>query len=93
MEWSINVVGWSGALVVLLAYALVSTRRVEGDSVFFQVLNISGAALPFANTFYRGAYPSAFVAMPALIQALYVRMDAAMARANAARVLGQSRYT
>ena len=52
MEWSINVVGWSGALVVLLAYALVSTRRVEGDSVFFQVLNITGAALLSVNTFY-----------------------------------------
>ena len=61
MEWSIDVVGWCGALVVLLAYALVSTRRVEGDSVLFQVLNISGAALLFANTFYWGAYPSSFV--------------------------------
>ena len=93
MEWSIDVVGWYGALIALLAYAPVLAQQVEGDSVLFQVLNISGAALPFANTFYRGAYPSAFVAMPALIQALYVRMDAAMARANAARVLGQSRYT
>ena len=61
MEWSIDVVGWCGALVVLLAYALVSIRRVEGDSVLFQVLNISGAALLLANTFYWGAYPSAFV--------------------------------
>ena len=61
MEWSIHVVGWSGALVVLLAYALVSTRRVEGDSVFFQVLNIFGAALLSVNTFYLGAYPSSFV--------------------------------
>ena len=61
MEWSINVVGWAGALVVLLAYALVSTRRVEGDSVFFKVLNISGAGLLSVNTFYWGAYPSSFV--------------------------------
>ena len=61
MEWSIHVVGWCGALVVLLAYALVSTRRVEGDSVFFQVLNITGAALLSVNTFYLGAYPSSFV--------------------------------
>ena len=61
MEWSINVVGWAGALVVLLAYALVSTRRGEGDFVFFQVLNISGAALLSVNTFYWGAYPSSFV--------------------------------
>ena len=58
-----DVVGWCGALIVLLAYTLVSTRRVEGDSVLFQVLNISGAALLLANTFYLGAYPSAFVNM------------------------------
>ena len=51
MEWSIDVVGWYGALIALLAYAPVSARQVEGDSVLFQVLNISGAALPFANTF------------------------------------------
>ena len=50
MEWSIDVVGWCGALIVLLAYTLVSIRRVEGDSVLFQVLNISGAALLLANT-------------------------------------------
>ena len=61
MEWSISVVGWSGALVLLLAYVLVSTRRAEGDSVFFQVLNISGAALLSVNSFDWGAYPFSFV--------------------------------
>ena len=61
MEWSIDGVGWCSAPVVLLAYTLVSTRRVEGDSVFFQALNISKAALLSVNTFYWGAYPSSFV--------------------------------
>ena len=56
MEWSIDGVGWCSAPVVLLvAYTLVSTRRVEGDSVFFQALNISKAALLSVNTFYWGA--------------------------------------
>jgi len=61
MEWSIDALGWCGAVVVLLAYALVSTRRVEGDSVLYQMLNIVGAALLITNTVYLGAYPSAFV--------------------------------
>ena len=61
MDWSIDAIGWGGAAIVLLAYALVSMRKVEGDSVFYQVLNLSGAALLVANTVYLGAYPSAFV--------------------------------
>lgn len=61
MDWSIDAIGWCGAMIVLLAYALVSVRKVEGDSVFYQVLNLSGAALLVANTVYLDAYPSAFV--------------------------------
>ena len=61
MDWSIHAIGWCGAIIVLLAYALVSVSKVEGDSVFYQVLNLSGAALLVTNTVYLGAYPSAFV--------------------------------
>ena len=61
MDWSIHAIGWCGAIIVLLAYALVSVSKAEGDSVFYQVLNLSGAALLVTNTVYLGAYPSAFV--------------------------------
>lgn len=61
MELTIDILGWCGALFVLLAYALVSTRRVEGDSPWYQSLNIVGAMLLLANTAYEGAYPSSFV--------------------------------
>ena len=61
MDRSIDAIGWCGALIVLTAYGLVSIRKVEGDSVFYQVLNLTGAALLIANTVYVGAYPSAFV--------------------------------
>ena len=61
MELTIDVLGWCGALIVLLAYALVSTRRVEGDSLRYQFLNVAGASLLLANTAYMGAYPSSFV--------------------------------
>lgn len=44
--------------MVLAAYALVSARRIEGDSVLYQALNIAGAALLVANSFYYRAYPS-----------------------------------
>ena len=61
MELTIELLGWCGALLVLLAYALVSTRRVEGDSLRYQSLNVAGASLLLANTAYEGAYPSSFV--------------------------------
>ncbi len=61
MELTIDILGWCGAFFVLLAYALVSTRRVEGDSLWYQSLNIAGASLLLANTAYEGAYPSSFV--------------------------------
>ena len=41
MDWSIHAIGWCGAIIVLLAYALVSVSKVEGDSVFYQVLNLT----------------------------------------------------
>ena len=61
MELTIDLLGWCGALFVLLAYALVSTRRVEGNSRRYQSLNVAGASLLLANTAYAGAYPSSFV--------------------------------
>ena len=61
MGLMIDILGWCGALFVLLAYALVSTRRVEGDSLWYQSLNVAGATLLLANTAYEGAYPSSFV--------------------------------
>jgi len=58
---AINVVGWTGGALVLLAYFLVSTRRVGGDSAFYQLLNLVGSALIIVNSFHFGAYPSVAV--------------------------------
>jgi hypothetical protein len=61
VQLTMDVLGWCGALAVLLAYGLVSTRRAAGDSLGYQSLNIGGALLLLANTAYQGAYPSSFV--------------------------------
>ena len=61
MDLTIDILGWCGALLVLVAYALVSIRCVVGDSLPYQLLNVAGAALLLANTAYKGAYPSSFV--------------------------------
>jgi hypothetical protein len=57
----IDILGWIGAILLLLAYALVSNRKLAGDSVRFQLLNLSGGLLLAANSAYHGALPSVAV--------------------------------
>ena len=54
----IDIFGWGGVAVLLIAYGLISTKKVEGDSFVYQFLNLAGSALLIANSFYYGAYPS-----------------------------------
>jgi hypothetical protein len=56
-----DAIGWVGAVALLIAYALVSSKKLEGDSAAFQLLNISGSILLAANTIFYGSYPSTFV--------------------------------
>jgi drug/metabolite transporter (DMT)-like permease len=57
----IDVIGWIGAISILVAYALVSTRKLEGNSIPYQLLNLAGGACLIVNTIYYRAYPSTFV--------------------------------
>ena len=54
----IDVAGWIGGTLLLIAYALVSTRRLAGDSTIYQLLNVVGSVLLIINSFFYGAYPS-----------------------------------
>ena len=36
----INILGWTGSVLYLLAYALVSAKKAEGDSLLYQGINI-----------------------------------------------------
>ena len=59
MQIIVDVLGWVGAVLYLGAYALVSFRKVEGDSLLFQGINIVAGVFLITNTFYWKAYPSA----------------------------------
>ena len=61
MTIAIELVGWAGALAVLLAYGLVSTDRVTSRSATYQLLNIGGAIGLVINSTWNGAIPSAVV--------------------------------
>jgi hypothetical protein len=54
----VDVIGWVGVAALLLAYILVSMRRLDGGSAVYQGLNVTGSALLIINSFYYGAFPS-----------------------------------
>ena len=59
MTLFIAVVGWTGALVILAAYLLLSARRLSGNSTTYHVMNLFGAVGIAANSGWDGAIPSA----------------------------------
>ncbi len=59
----LDLIGWMGAAALLVAYAMVSSKKLEGDSTAYQFLNIAGSLLLAVNTISYGAYPSSFVNM------------------------------
>jgi hypothetical protein len=56
-----DAIGWAGAAALLIAYAMVSSKKLEGNSTTYQSLNIIGSLLLAANTIFYRAYPSSFV--------------------------------
>jgi hypothetical protein len=56
-----DAIGWLGAAALLVAYAMVSSKKLEGTSTAYQFLNIAGSLLLAANTIFYQAYPSSFV--------------------------------
>ncbi len=67
----IDILGWIGAIALLVAYALISARRLEGDSTSYQLLNLVGSILLMLNTLYYRAYPSSFLNLFWMGVALY----------------------
>lgn len=52
----INILGWTGSTLYLLAYALVSLKKTEGDSLLYQGINIFAGTLLVIYTLYLGAF-------------------------------------
>ena len=52
----INLLGWTGSVLYLIAYALVSLKKVEGDSILYQGMNIIAGILLVIYTIYLGAF-------------------------------------
>ena len=52
----IDILGWTGSILYVLAYALVSMKKTEGDSVLYQGMNIFAGVLLVIYTLALGAF-------------------------------------
>jgi hypothetical protein len=52
----IDILGWTGSILYLLAYTLVSLKKTEGDSLLYQGMNILAGSLLVFYTLSLGAY-------------------------------------
>jgi hypothetical protein len=54
-----EIIGWIGAVALLLAYGLASSGRLPATGRGFQNLNLAGSLALAANSGFHGAWPSA----------------------------------
>jgi hypothetical protein len=59
MKFAIEVIGWTGAALILGAYALLSAGKLRADSLAYHLMNILGAAGFVINSGWNHALPSA----------------------------------
>jgi hypothetical protein len=59
LELAVEVAGWTGAALILLAYLLLSAGKLTGQSLVYQGMNVVGAAGFIINGWWHGALPSA----------------------------------
>jgi hypothetical protein len=57
----IDIIGWIGSALVVIAYALNMYKKLAPDTATYYLLNIIGSACLIANTIYHHAIPSAVV--------------------------------
>lgn len=54
----IDVLGWFGAVLILMGYVMVSMRGVRGDNRAYQAANFVGSVCLIVNTLYYRAFPA-----------------------------------
>ena len=55
-----EIIGWGGALLFILAYFLLSIRKLKPDTLPYQLLNSGGGICLVVNSFHTHDYPSVF---------------------------------
>jgi hypothetical protein len=55
----IEIAGWTGTVLVLGSYALISAGKLQARSTLYQGMNLVGAVGLAINSGWNGAWPSA----------------------------------
>ena len=53
----IDILGWVGAIILLLAYTLNILQKLDNDSNSFLIINLLGASLLTINAYSTESYP------------------------------------
>ena len=82
MEVIIEIIGWIGTFFVVLAYFLVSYKKIQPTSKEYQLLNLFGALGISINVWHHQAWPSfalqivwGVIALIALLKILTAKKD------------------
>ena len=80
----IEILGWLGSVLVILAYALNISKRLDSDALAYYVLNIIGSLFLIINTLYHHAIPSTLVNVIWVLIAMIAVFNKHRRRANKA---------
>jgi len=53
-----EIIGWTGALLFIVAYFLLSIRKLRADKAPYQLMNIAGGICLVVNSFHTHDCPS-----------------------------------
>jgi hypothetical protein len=84
-QLAVEIVGWAGAGLILLAYLLLSAGRLGGQSLAYQAMNVVGAAGFVINGWWHGAIPSATLNVLWLMIGLFASIRILKRRKRTAR--------
>jgi hypothetical protein len=57
----LDIVGWVGSVLVVLAYTLNMYKKMAADGLPYYLFNVVGSGCLIANNFYHHAIPAAVV--------------------------------
>jgi hypothetical protein len=67
----LEIIGWLGTVLILIAYLLVSTNRIGPTSKTYQFLNLFGAVGVGINSLIHHALPSVGINLAWMLIAIY----------------------
>ncbi|NUR85230.1 MAG: hypothetical protein HOY71_14190 [Nonomuraea sp.] len=59
MDFVLAAIGWVGAALLLFGYGMVSSARMSGSGLPYQLINLVGAVSLMVNSAWNAAWPSA----------------------------------